>query len=77
LELGSEDDFSMNSLWQEATTAAILLLAIGYVVRRVVRFIRRKGMPDCCCCPKCPAQKDDATLVAIADRTGRSEQKKR
>lgn len=67
----------MNSMWQELATAAILLLAIGYVVRRVVRFVRRKGMPDCRCCPRCPAQTDDKPVVVIEDRTDRSERNDR
>ena len=64
----------MNITWQEVATAAVLLLAVGYVACRVFRFFRRKGMPDCRCCPKCPADEHKNPLVAIEDRIGRSEQ---
>jgi hypothetical protein len=37
--------------WQNVATLVILIISAGYVVVRFVRFIRRKGMPDCRCCP--------------------------
>jgi hypothetical protein len=64
---------SMSIIWQEAATVVILSLAAGYVVHRVVRFVRRKGMPDCHGCPNCPAERRENPLVVLKNRTGRSE----
>jgi hypothetical protein len=55
----------MSITWQEVATVVILSLAAGYVARRVVRFLRRKGMPDCHSCPNCPNQTGNQPLIVI------------
>lgn len=57
--------FPMNITGQEIATAVILMFAVCYVARRVVRFFRRKGMPDCHSCPNCRTQTDKMPLVVI------------
>ena len=55
----------MNLPWQESTTIVIVLAAVGYVAWRIVRFVRRKGMPDCRCCPNCSADVGRKVLVTL------------
>jgi 8-oxo-dGTP diphosphatase len=55
----------MNTTWQEAAVAIVVLLAISYVARRLVRFVRRKGMPDCGCCGSCAAESPEKVLVTL------------
>jgi 8-oxo-dGTP diphosphatase len=43
----------------------VVLLAAGYVALRIVRFVRRKGVPDCGCCPTCSAARPEKTLVTL------------
>jgi 8-oxo-dGTP diphosphatase len=68
----------MTITWQESAAVAIVLLALGYVAWRVVRFVRRKGMPDCRCCQSCSGESAEKVLVmldapkrAIPDDPGR------
>ncbi len=50
---------------QEIAAAIVVLLALGYVAWRLVRFIRRKGMPDCGCCQSCSAESPEKVLVTL------------
>jgi hypothetical protein len=43
----------MTSSWQDAATAVILLMTLGYLAYRAVRMIRRKGFPACGCGMRC------------------------
>ena len=52
---------------QEATTAGIVLVALGYVAYRIVRLVRRKDSLGCGCCPKCPTEPPEKTLVVDLD----------
>ena len=60
---------TMNVTWQDAATACIVLAALAYLTRRVVRLIRRKGMPRCCC-TKCPPTSSNQPLVNIERNKG-------
>jgi hypothetical protein len=60
----------MNITWQDAAAAGILLVATGYVARCLVRFIRRKGVPACGCCAKCPAETAEKPLIHLDERPG-------
>jgi hypothetical protein len=55
----------MNITWQSTAVVGIVLAAVGYVAYRVVRLIRRKGLPDCGCCPKCPADTPEKPLIDL------------
>ena len=57
--------YSITVTWQEAAAVAVVLLAIGYVAWRLVRFVRRKGKPDCRCCQSCSAESPEKVLVAL------------
>jgi 8-oxo-dGTP diphosphatase len=50
---------------QEAAVAIIVLLALSHVAWRLVRFVRRKGMPDCGCCGSCSAESPEKVLVTL------------
>lgn len=54
--------------WQEAATAVVMLMAAGYVAWRIVRFVRRKGMPECGCCQTCSTAQPERTLVTLDTR---------
>jgi 8-oxo-dGTP diphosphatase len=56
---------SITLTWQEGAVATVLLLAVGYVLWRLVRFLRRKGMPDCGCCQSCSAESRQQVLVTL------------
>jgi 8-oxo-dGTP diphosphatase len=56
---------SITLAWQEVAVAIVLLLAVGYVLWRLVRFLRRKGMPDCGCCQSCSAESRQQVLVTL------------
>jgi hypothetical protein len=58
----------MTIAWQDIVTAGLVLAAVVYLGRRVVRLIRRKGFPGCGCCPACPAEKHEEPLVQIDPR---------
>jgi 8-oxo-dGTP diphosphatase len=49
----------------QSIAIVVVLLAAGYIVWRIVRFVRRKGMPDCSCCETCSAKTLDKALVSI------------
>jgi hypothetical protein len=51
--------------WQDATTAGIVLVALTYTARHIVRAIRRRGSPGCSCCSQCPAESDEKPLVKV------------
>ena len=51
--------------WQGLTTLLIVLAAVGYLLRYVVRWVRRKGMPVCGCCKKCPTETPEKPLINI------------
>lgn len=55
----------MNITLQDALTAAVVLIAVAYVIRRVVRSLRRKGLPACGCCGQCAAPEPDKPLVKL------------
>jgi len=55
----------MTITWQEATAIAVVLSAAGYVAWRIVRFVRRKGMPDCRCCQTCSAESPEKVFVTL------------
>ncbi len=55
----------MTITWQDATTAGIVLVTLGYFACRMVRLVRRKRLPGCGCCPKCPAETPEKPLVVI------------
>jgi len=57
--------YSITVTWQEVAVVAVVLLALGYVAWRIVRFIRRKGVPDCRCCQSCPAESSEKVLVTL------------
>jgi 8-oxo-dGTP diphosphatase len=63
---------------QETAAFAVVLLALGYIAWRLVRFVHRKGMPECRCCQSCSAESPkkvpvtlNATKVIIPDDPGR------
>jgi hypothetical protein len=56
--------------WQDATTALIVLVALSCLAYWLWRFVRRKGLPSCSCCPKCPAEQPERTLVKLDERPG-------
>jgi hypothetical protein len=45
--------------WQNAATAAIVLLALGYFARYLLRLTRRRGSAGCRCCAQCPADTEE------------------
>jgi 8-oxo-dGTP diphosphatase len=51
---------------QETAVIVVVLLAAVYVAWRVVRFFRRKGVPDCACCEACPAKASQRPLVELS-----------
>jgi len=57
--------YSITLTWQEAAAAIVVFLALSYVAWRIVRFIRRKGVPDCRCCQSCPAESSEKVLVTL------------
>ena len=64
--------------FQEVAAAIVVFLALSYIAWRLVRFARRRGMPDCRCCQTCSAESPekplvtlDAPKVAIPDDPGR------
>ena len=57
--------YSIIVTWQEAAAVAVVLLAAGYVAWRVVRFVGRKGKPDCRCCQSCSAESSEKVLVTL------------
>ena len=64
--------------FQQLAAGVIVLLALGYVAWRLVRCVRRKGMPDCHGCSSCSAASSQPALVnlkggsqAIPDDPGR------
>jgi 8-oxo-dGTP diphosphatase len=52
---------------QEVVAAIVVLLALSYVAWRLVRFVRRKGTPDCRCCQSCSAEGPEKALVTLGD----------
>jgi 8-oxo-dGTP diphosphatase len=56
---------SVTLAWQEAAVAIAVLLAVSYVLWRLLRFVRRKGMPDCGCCQSCSAELPQQVLVTL------------
>ena len=55
----------MTITWQDATTAAIVLVALAHCARYLLRRFRRKGSPGCGCCTKCPAESSESALIAL------------
>jgi 8-oxo-dGTP diphosphatase len=51
--------------WQELAAAILVFLAVCYALSRLVRFVRRKGMPDCGCCRTCSAESPQPVLVTL------------
>jgi hypothetical protein len=60
----------MSITWQDLVTAGILLVVAGYLIRCLVRFIRRKGMPACGCCGQCSAEAAEKPLVNLDEPPG-------
>lgn len=60
----------MTIAWQDITTAVILLVVIGYLALRLVRFLRRKGVPACGCCSQCSAEIAEQPLVHLDEPAG-------
>ncbi len=46
----------MTITFQQLAATVIVFVALSYVAWRLVRFVRRKGMPDCGCCQNCSAE---------------------
>jgi hypothetical protein len=64
----------MTLTWQDAATAGILVGAVGYLARRVVRLIRGRGLPACGgtnCCAQCVSKPAQEPLVTINPPTGK------
>jgi hypothetical protein len=55
----------MTITWQNGVTAGIVLVALGYLARCLVRLVRRKGLPGCGCCQKCPTETSAEPLVTF------------
>jgi hypothetical protein len=58
----------MSITWQDAAATAIVLGALAYVVRAMVRWARRKAAPPCGCCPKCPSQQAKPPLISLTPK---------
>lgn len=54
----------MTITWQDIATAGIVLVALGYVARYLVRLVRRKG-GGCGCGRKCRGKPPEKPLVTI------------
>jgi 8-oxo-dGTP diphosphatase len=52
--------------WQDFGATVVVLLAAGYVVWRIVRFLRRKGMPTCGGCQSCACGSVEKVLVTLS-----------
>ncbi len=60
----------MSITWQNLLTATLVVLALGYVLLRVIRVLRHKGLPGCGCCRGCtPSEKP---LVNLEEPPGES-----
>lgn len=57
--------------WQDAIAVLLVLTAAAYVLRGLLRFLRRRGMPRCSGCSTCPADDPAQTLVPL-DHPARS-----
>lgn len=55
----------MSQSLQGILAAVVVLLAAGYVVWQVARFVRRKGVGTCGSCTSCPAETQE-TLVSLS-----------
>jgi hypothetical protein len=59
----------MNISWQDIVTLGLIAAATIYIVYRMARVVRRKGMPDCGCCSQCPSHAShDKPLIVLEDR---------
>jgi hypothetical protein len=58
----------MNVTWQDLMTAGLVLLALVYFARYLVRLVRRKGAPACRCCQTCPMETPEKTMVKLDNR---------
>ena len=58
----------MTITWQDLATALIVLLAAAYVARYAIRLVKRKGLPGCGCCTKCPTEPSEKALVSLDKR---------
>jgi len=58
----------MTITWQDLATAGIVLVALGYVARYLVRFVRRKGLPGCGCSQKCRGEPPEKPLVTLGSK---------
>ena len=58
----------MTITWQSLTTLLIILTAVGYLLRHAVRLVRRKGLPGCGCCKKCPIKTPEKPLIGLDER---------
>jgi 8-oxo-dGTP diphosphatase len=50
---------------QGIVAAIVVLLAGAFVGWRLVRFVRRRGVPDCGCCQSCSAESPQQVLVTL------------
>ncbi len=55
----------MTNTLQEIAVAIVVLAALAYVAWRLVRFARRKGVPNCRCCQSCWSE--SPPLVALSE----------
>ena len=60
IPIGNVDWTMMTFTWQDAATAGILVGAVGYLARRVVRRIRGRGLPACGGTNGCGAVREQA-----------------
>ena len=67
-ECGLAVNDTMTITWQDAATAGILLVVIGYLARRLCVFLQRKGLPACGCCAQCPAEKPETPLINLDEQ---------
>jgi hypothetical protein len=59
----------MHISWQDIVTLGFIAAATIYIVYRIARAVRRKGMPDCGGCSQCPGHDSpEKPLITIENR---------